>query len=215
MAGCSQGRQSPLTEQERSAIASELLARLEQDQYYRAFDYSTAADTTRRRMMREVTSVDSANLAYIRQLVDSIGWPGGDRFGADAAHAAFMLVQHADRDPDFQARMLPQLTAAVERGEASPIDLAYLVDRVRVKQGRPQVYGTQYDVAKDAAGNVTAGPDGKLRYLIPVVVKPDELDARRAAAGLKPWSEYEREMAQLHGRAPVPTPRPDTLGGPG
>lgn len=209
--GCSGSQQRDLTAEERTTIENELRARLERDQYYRAFDYSTASDSARREMMREAMSVDSANLVYIRQLVDSIGWPDSGRFGAEAARAAFLLVQHADRDPEFQARMLPELTAAVNRGEASARDLAYLVDRVRVKQGRPQVYGTQYDIMRDSAGNVSRGADGKLQYRIPVVVDPNRLDERRAAVGLQPWADYEQEMAKMQDRAPVPRPLADTL----
>lgn len=106
--------------------------------------------------------------------------------------------------------MLPLLASAVERGEGSASDLAYLTDRVRVKQSLPQVYGTQYDVARDSTGAITRAPDGRLRYLIPVVVDIEGLDERRAAVGLGPWSEYEQGMAELHGRPPVAAPRPDT-----
>jgi hypothetical protein len=34
----------------------------------------------------------------------------------------------------------------VARGDASPVDLAYLMDRVLMHRGEPQVYGTQYRV---------------------------------------------------------------------
>ena len=36
------------------------------------------------------------------------------------------------------------LEDAVAHGDASPRDLAYLMDRVLTHRGQPQIYGTQY-----------------------------------------------------------------------
>jgi hypothetical protein len=207
--GCSTEAPRTIPDDERARITAELVDRLERDQFYRSFDYPSAPDTTRRRMMSEAQATDSANLVFIRDLVQRIGWPDSARFGGDASRAAFVLVQHADSDPDFQAQMLPVLDSVVKRGEASPADLAYLTDRVRVRQGMPQVYGTQYDVARDSIGSVIIGPDGRPQYLIPTVIEPATLDERRAAAGLKPWAEYEAEMAAMQGRTPVTGPLHD------
>jgi hypothetical protein len=72
------------------------------------------------------------------------GWPGETLVGPAAAHAVWLLVQHAPHD--FQEECLPLLEDAVARGDASPRDLAYLTDRVLMFRGEPQVYGTQYQV---------------------------------------------------------------------
>ncbi len=42
------------------------------------------------------------------------------------------------------AQCLLLMEQAVSKGEASAKDYAYLLDRVRMNQGRPQVYGTQF-----------------------------------------------------------------------
>jgi hypothetical protein len=42
--------------------------------------------------------------------------------GEDGAHAAWLLAQHADRDPAFQRRCLDLLTQAVAGREASPCE---------------------------------------------------------------------------------------------
>lgn len=211
VAGCaSADPRAELSAEERQAVSSELAERLERDQFYRSFDYPSADDTTQRRMMREWSSTDSANLVYVRDLIERIGWPDSERFGAAASRAAFVLVQHADADPAFQERMLPILSEAVARGEASARDLAYLTDRIRVAQARPQVYGTQYDVVKNARGSVVAGPDGRIQYVVPVVEDLERLDERRAAVGLGAWAEYERNMAASQGRTPVARAQADT-----
>ena len=38
------------------------------------------------------------------------------------------------------------------QGEASPANLAYLEDRVRVHAGQPQLYGTQFTVTRAEYG---------------------------------------------------------------
>jgi hypothetical protein len=49
-----------------------------------------------------------------------------------------------DADRDFQRFCLGLLADAVAAGQADPSHLALLTDRVRVAEGRPQVYGIQY-----------------------------------------------------------------------
>lgn len=39
---------------------------------------------------------------------------------------------------------MPLLEDGVARGDASPRDLAYIMDRVLMHPGQPQIYGTQY-----------------------------------------------------------------------
>lgn len=91
-----------------------------------------------------VAPVDRDNAACLREIVGRHGWPGSRLVGEAGAHAAWLLAQHAPAD--LQEEYLPLLQDAVARGEASPVDLAYLLDRVLMHRGEPQVYGTQYQV---------------------------------------------------------------------
>ena len=98
--------------------------------------------------------------------------------------AAWLLAQHADRDLDLQRAFLDALRGAVAEGEASPANLAYLEDRVRVADERPQLYGTQFTVT-----------DGDF---VPCPIEdPQRLDERRAAAGLEPFAVYEAQIKSL------------------
>jgi Family of unknown function (DUF6624) len=189
------------------SIRAELVRRGVLDQHYRALDYRSLPESAGQRLMLEGMATDSANTVWLKALVTRVGWPDSVRFGADGARAAFLIVQHADADPAFQAAMLPLLAAAAQRGEIARTELAYLVDRVRVKQGSPQVYGTQYAVQEAADGSALADAYGRLRYLLPIVEDVQHLDARRRAAGLEPWRDYEREMAKVQGRNPASAPR--------
>ncbi len=81
------------------------------------------------------------------------GWPTVAAVGEDGQHAAWLIAQHAISLPPFQRKCLALLSAAVERAEAPAWQLAKLTDRIRVHEGRPQRYGTQFDW--DANGDVS------------------------------------------------------------
>ena len=125
--------------------------------------------------------MDTDNTRWLADLVAARGWPGCTLAGPDGAKAAWLLAQHADRDPELQRTFLEALRGAVADGDASPGNLAYLEDRVRVHEGRPQLCGTQFTVI-----------DGELRPS--PIEDPERLDERRAEAGLGPFAAYEAQM---------------------
>lgn len=129
-------------------------------------------------LAREWTRVDETNTARLAEIVAAHGWPAPSLVGDDGANAAWLLAQHADRDPGLQQRFLDLVRAAVAVGEASPVDLAYLTDRAAMHAGQPQAYGTQ--LCRDPGGRLTA-------YRI---ADPDTVDQRRAALGLCPVADY-------------------------
>jgi hypothetical protein len=144
--------------------------------------------------------VDADNTAWLKRVIETVGWPGCSLVGDDGAHAAWLLAQHADRDPDFQRRCLELLEWAVAEKEASPLDLAYMTDRVHVNSGTPQAYGTQL-TARDG------------RFVVQRLQAPDSVDARRAAVGLEPLDDYLRRAADRYGSPVATAIRCRTCGG--
>lgn len=113
-------------------------------------------------------------------LDDFDAWPGRSLVGSDGEHAAWLLVQLAD--PDLQRRALEHLEVAVDHGDAEPSHYAYLVDRVRMAEGRPQVFGSQFVAAGDES--ITPWP----------IENPAGLDDRRRRFGLEPLAAQARRM---------------------
>ena len=127
----------------------------------------------------DLAAVDAEHLQRLRAIVHQYGWPTISMVGRDGAFAAWLLVQHADQDPEFQRHVLQSMTRLMKTGEVAPQAVAYLHDRLH----RPQRYGTQG----------SCGPAG--------VWEPREveelgaLDERRRSVGLGPFEEYRREAS--------------------
>ncbi|MBD2023826.1 DUF6624 domain-containing protein [Leptolyngbya sp. FACHB-711] len=127
--------------------------------------------------------VDIRNTQRLKQIIGEIGWPSISKVGREAANYAWLLAQHADHDVAFQRDCLHLMQHLMSDVDATTV--AYLEDRVRVNEGRPQLYGTQY--YEDEQGVFGPRP----------IEQPDEVDERRRAVGLEPLAEYDRAMRQL------------------
>ncbi len=129
-------------------------------------------------MIEKMLAVDAANLPEIRRIVaDHGGLPRARQVGADGVAAAWLLVQHADGDADFQRQVLGGIMPLVESGEVSAHDFVLLTDRVLVNAGKPQRYGSQL-----------AAVGGK--WQPKPMEAPEQVDQRRAAVGQMPLADY-------------------------
>ena len=135
--------------------------------------------------IQQLKAVDQDNCRWIKNVVEEHGWPGKSAVGTDGAQAAFLLVQHADHDHEFQKKCL-ELMEKAPNGELDRQSLAFLSDRVRAAEGKGQLYGTQIEMVDD-------------RWQPMQVEDPDKLDERRAAMGLPPMKEYLRQVEQMYG----------------
>jgi hypothetical protein len=129
--------------------------------------------------------VDLSNSAWLKDDLKANGWPRISTSGAAADGAAFLIAQHADFDPAFQAQVLDQLSALLPAKETQPQNYALLYDRVAVGAGRLQRYGSQGRCT--SPGTWSPWP----------IEDPANLDARRAAVGLTREATYAATMGEL------------------
>ncbi|HPH70232.1 MAG TPA: hypothetical protein PLF40_30990, partial [Kofleriaceae bacterium] len=157
------------------ALRQELLERKEVDQAVRR---QWAADFSNQTLQQAVVATDAENTAWLKQAIIDHGWPSKSLVGQDGAFAAFLMVQHADKDLAFQRQCLALMQQALPTGEVDAMNVAYLEDRIAVAEHRPQRYGTQF------INDTTPFP----------IADPAHVDERRAAVGLGTLSEYKKAM---------------------
>jgi hypothetical protein len=116
-------------------------------------------------------------------------WPGRRLVDADGEQAAWILAQRAVFDPGLQRRCLEMLEMAVAAGDAPPAHYALLLDRVRMADGKDQLYGSQFVRTEDGR-SVTPWP----------IEDVEHVDERRHRVGLAPLAEQAREMCEQYQR---------------
>jgi hypothetical protein len=136
------------------------------------------------KLWAKVKAADDENIAWLKEIVHKYGWPSKRLVGPDGASAAWLLVQHADDDREFQRKCL-DLMIQLPKDEVSQTDLAYLTDRVLLAEGKKQIYGTQF-----------TSQDGKWQ---PRPLEDEaNVDARRAEVGLPPLADYAKSLREMY-----------------
>jgi hypothetical protein len=169
------------------ALRDELLKRVEQDQAIRNELISHGVKSPDKTILARMQAIDAANTERMKAIVKRYGWPGPELVGVDGSEAAFLLVQHADLA--FQKEMLPLVEKAYRSGGLSGQSYALLLDRVRVGEGKPQVYGTQAKRFEEWNGQEPA--------LQPIEDEAN-VDKRRAEVGLPPLAEYREMLKRMY-----------------
>jgi len=101
----------------------------------------------------EMKELHNRNAKILSDIIDTIGYPTIDKVGQEANEAAWLVIQHSIGQPEFMKKCAKLLEKAVSENKANPKSLAYLTDRIAVLEGKPQLYGTQFDWDKN--GNLS------------------------------------------------------------
>ena len=142
---------------------------------------------------QKMANLHNKNAELLNEIIDSIGYPTIDKVGEAASQAAWLVIQHSIGQPDFMKKCSKLLKKAVIEKKASPINLAYLIDRINVFEGEPQTYGTQFDW--DENGEMSPQDFDDL----------DKVNQRRKSIGLNKLEEQieiMREQAKNENQIP-------------
>jgi hypothetical protein len=159
------------------AALYELAQRASSDESDRNAWIATAGDD-KAAAGNEVVAVDGDNLSWLKALVQRQGFPTVEQVGRKGVNDAWLPVQHADRDPAFQAQVLDVPKPRLASGGVRKQDFAMLLDRVRRAQDKPQIYGSQFMPNK--RGRLVPEPTEDMAHV----------DERRAAMNLMPLAAY-------------------------
>ena len=125
------------------------------------------------------TFIDSCNLVEVTKLIDKYGWPGKHFVGGSGNRAVFLVIQHADLAT--QEKYFSLLQKSVEEEESSPSHLALLTDRILMRQGKKQIYGSQVVFNKETG----------LQEFYQIEDEAN-VDIRREQTGLEPIKKYAK-----------------------
>ena len=131
-------------------------------------------------LIQTIHRQDSVNLVKVKNIIDTYGWLGKEAVGQMGNVTLFLVIQHADSAT--QATYLPMMREAVAAGKAEANHLALLEDRVALKQGRKQIYGSQIGTDEETG-----------KYFVRPLIDPDNVDKRRKEVKLPPLSEYVKQ----------------------
>lgn len=119
----------------------------------------------------------SQNRAYIRSIVQEVGWIDATRFGYATSNSAALMIQHSG-DRLLMEAALPWIKRDVDTGLMIGDAYALVYDRLQLMLGARQRYGSQ--ISRD-------------REDVPIVYpteESDEVDTLRKQLGMLPLSDY-------------------------
>jgi outer membrane protein assembly factor BamB len=125
----------------------------------------------------EQEAMDKKILRRLEEIIERYGWPGESLVGADASLAAFLILQHADYE--YQKKYFPLVKEAERKKEIDPSNVALLEDRILMREGEKQIYGTQLTWNEKSR-----------RYELYAIEDEEHVDLLRARVGLQSIAEY-------------------------
>ncbi len=125
----------------------------------------------------EMEAMHIKNAESLEQIIDEIGYPTIEKVGTEANESSWLVIQHAISRPEFMRKCAALMEIAVAEDQADAKQLAYLTDRIAVFEGRPQLYGTQFDW------------DEHCELSPSLVDDPEKVDQRRKSIGLNSFAD--------------------------
>jgi len=128
-------------------------------------------------------AADREDLIVVEALIAKYGWPGKTLAGTEGSTGAWLVIQHAPLD--VQKKYLEMMTKAADAGELPGEAVAKTVDRIRIREGKPQLYGSQFHEVNGA--------------WVPFPIEDEaNVDARRAKLGMPSMAEQTKLMGETY-----------------
>ncbi|MGD9591833.1 MAG: DUF6624 domain-containing protein [Candidatus Berkiella sp.] len=155
------------------------------DQKIRNFAIKEKLNST---AMLQIKKMDQFHTDKMKEILLEHKWITISKFGEETANNAWLLIQHADHDPFFQAGCL-YVMSNLDAKEYNLKNYAYLYDRVALKFqeiGMKQKFGTQVQLEN---GEIT---------LLPYEGTINEVEQRRKEVNLESLDEYFLMIKKLY-----------------
>lgn len=171
------------------ALQLELIKMFINDQYVRCnlmTDLLEKYDLNKNEVLADSFGInmDVRNRIRLNEIIEEFGFPNRKMFGKDAMNGIFYIIQHADRDKEWQRSQLANIEKSVKAGDLDGQSYAYLYDRIKINAGEKQLYGTQFSKV-DASKNIA---------ILAEIENIEMLADRRRKFGMMPIEMYKRVM---------------------
>ena len=131
------------------------------------------------------TNINQLHTETLKEIVSLNGWPNKESVTEQGVKAAFSIVNHST-DLAFQQDMLPLIIQSyINQDGIAGKDVAEFTDKVSLKLGKPQVFGTQAEVV-----------EGKIQFA--PIENQANVDQLRAQMGMPPLAEFKESLERLH-----------------
>ncbi|HEX8515747.1 MAG TPA: DUF6624 domain-containing protein [Bacteroidia bacterium] len=127
------------------------------------------------RIRKVIHETDSVNQQIVSGILDKYGWLGPEIVGVNGNATLPLVLMHSPLE--MQLKYIPMMREAVKSKKADSYDLALLEDKILLRQGKKQLYGT-YLVNIDK------------KYYTAPLEDPENVDKRRVELGLSTLDEY-------------------------
>lgn len=128
--------------------------------------------------------IDKPNTKRLEEIYAQNGFPTAKTVGKEGVDAFMLILQHAP-DETLRQKLLKPIEKAFKRKEISANEYSNYVDRLLVRQGKPQIYGSNFEMK-----------DGKL--VMSEVKDLKNLDKIRLKIGLPTIKEYAEMLKKAY-----------------
>jgi uncharacterized protein DUF6624 len=167
-----------------ATLRSQLLVMRDKDQAARGFVVGRQTSGMTPDMVAKLPATDAELTLELKQIVDQKGWPTIALVGMDASNAAMLILTHT-ADHTWQAKLLPQLEQLADARRIEASQLALVIDKELISEGKLQRYGTQFKFV-----------NGEMAMY--GVEDPGGLDQLRARALLPPMDVYKQTLSRMY-----------------
>ena len=133
-------------------------------------------------METEFNILCDKHIFTVKKYFVEYGFPGIKENGNETALNFWLIVQHGDNHLDFQQNVLKAMKKQLTLKNVSSRNYAYLYDRVKKNQNKPQLYGTQ--MVWDSKGS----------HFLYKIKSPKRVNERRKKMGLEPLEDYKNNF---------------------
>jgi hypothetical protein len=146
---CGQTNQQTVTATNYDSLRTVLEKMVDQDQNIRRIlvDSVGIDSPNAGPFLKRMMDIDAENQKNIRLILNRYGWIGQSKIGTKAADAFFYTIQHSDST--LMIKWFPEFKRLADIGEADKVGCAMMEDRLLMRKGKKQIYGTQATIFRD------------------------------------------------------------------